>query len=137
MVSGSGLHFAVISSTAFLKVWSGEGNGNPLRYSCLENSMDRARGRKESDTNEKLLNARLLCESHEPRKPHSIPFPGGGCTHSTESLGHPTPPCNIPAFTSKGLCFVRPPPHPWKTQGSTAEGCAITGADRRSFHYCY
>ena len=34
----------------------GEGNGNPLQYSCLENSMDRGSyspwGRKESDTTE-------------------------------------------------------------------------------------
>ena len=37
----------------------GEGNGNPLRYSCLENSMDRGawqaivhRGHKELDTTE-------------------------------------------------------------------------------------
>ena len=34
----------------------GEGNGNPLQYSCLENPMDRgawwATGRKESDTTE-------------------------------------------------------------------------------------
>ena len=37
----------------------GEGNGNPLQYSCLENSMDRGpwwatvhRGHKESDTTE-------------------------------------------------------------------------------------
>ena len=39
----------------------GEGNGNPLQYSCLENPMDRgaweatAHGvRKESDTTERL-----------------------------------------------------------------------------------
>ena len=32
----------------------GEGNGNPLQYSCLENSMDRPRGHKESDTTEQL-----------------------------------------------------------------------------------
>ena len=39
----------------------GEGNGNPLQYSCLENSMDRGAlqatvhgGRKESDTTEQL-----------------------------------------------------------------------------------
>ena len=37
----------------------GEGNGNPLQYSCLENPMDRgdwwvARGRKESDMTERL-----------------------------------------------------------------------------------
>ena len=34
---------------------SGEGNGKPLQYSCLENPMDRGyspRDRKESDTTE-------------------------------------------------------------------------------------
>ena len=30
----------------------GEGNGNPLQYSCLENSMDRPWGSKELDTTE-------------------------------------------------------------------------------------
>ena len=30
----------------------GEGSGNPLQYSCLENSMDRPYGRKESDMTE-------------------------------------------------------------------------------------
>ena len=36
----------------------GEGNGNPLQYSCLENAMDVGAwcpwGRKESDTTERL-----------------------------------------------------------------------------------
>ena len=32
----------------------GEGNGNPLQYSCLENPMDKPWGRKESDTAEQL-----------------------------------------------------------------------------------
>ena len=31
-----------------------EGNGNPLQYSCLENSMDRPWGCKELDTTEQL-----------------------------------------------------------------------------------
>ena len=30
----------------------GEGNGSPLQYSCLENSMDRPWGRKEADMSE-------------------------------------------------------------------------------------
>ena len=38
----------------------GEGNGNPLQYSCLENPMDRGAwwatwGCKESDTTEQLI----------------------------------------------------------------------------------
>ena len=33
---------------------SGEGKGYPLQYSCLENSMDRPWGCKESDTTERL-----------------------------------------------------------------------------------
>ena len=35
---------------------SGEENGSPLQYSCLENSMDReaSRGHKESGTTERL-----------------------------------------------------------------------------------
>ena len=32
----------------------GDRNGNPLQYSCLENSMDRPWGGKESDTTEQL-----------------------------------------------------------------------------------
>ena len=46
----------------------GEGNGNPLQYSCLENSMDGgawwapARGVAESDTAERL-HVRLLAPS--------------------------------------------------------------------------
>ena len=39
----------------------GDGNGNPLQYSCLENPMDKealfwARGCKEADTTEQLNN---------------------------------------------------------------------------------
>ena len=32
----------------------GEGNGNPLQYSCLENFMDRGAWRAESDMTEQL-----------------------------------------------------------------------------------
>ena len=33
---------------------SGEGNGYPLQYSCLQNSKESPWGRKESDTTESL-----------------------------------------------------------------------------------
>ena len=36
----------------------GEGNNNPLQCSCLEKSMDRPRGHKESDTTERLTHKR-------------------------------------------------------------------------------
>ena len=51
----------------------GKGNGNPLQYSCLKNSLDRgawrdiARGCKESDTTERLART---CKQHLPA-PHS------------------------------------------------------------------
>ena len=45
----------------------GEGNGYPLQYSCLENSMDRGAwvgyspwGHKESDTTERLTEFKLV-----------------------------------------------------------------------------
>ena len=51
----------------------GEGNGNPLQYSCLENSMDRgawqvmANGvRKESDTTERLNNNKRILDPSPP-----------------------------------------------------------------------
>ena len=46
----------------------GEGNGNPLQYSCLENPMDwtlvgcSPQGRKELDTTEQLTLSYTLCE---------------------------------------------------------------------------
>ena len=45
--------------------WDGEGKGDPLQYSCLENPMDRGAqcpwGRKESDTTERLHFHFLYC----------------------------------------------------------------------------
>ena len=45
----------------------GEGNGNPLQYSCLENPMNRGAwqvyspwGRKESDTTEQLMTVTIF-----------------------------------------------------------------------------
>ena len=54
---------------------SKEGNGNPLQYSCLENSMDRGAGQAsvfrvaESDTTEWLtLPLFLLCTHHDAQQ---------------------------------------------------------------------
>ena len=51
----------------------GEGNGNPLQYSCLENPMDRgsvvgysAWGRKESDTTERLHFTSMIILAYFP-----------------------------------------------------------------------
>ena len=35
------MHYIDQTTLEPAKVWSGEGNGNPLQYSCLENPMDR------------------------------------------------------------------------------------------------
>ena len=50
-----------VGSVPGLGRYCGEGNGNPLQYSCLENSMDRGAWQatvsgvtKESDTTEQL-----------------------------------------------------------------------------------
>ena len=60
-VKASACNAGGLGSTPGLGRSPGEGNGNPLWYSCLENPMDRGawwatvyRGRKESDTNEQL-----------------------------------------------------------------------------------
>ena len=43
----------------------GEGNGNPLQYSCLGNSMDRgAWGCKEPDTTEQLTLSFIFAETN-------------------------------------------------------------------------
>ena len=54
----------------------GEGNGNPLQYSCLENPMDRGatvHRVTESDMTEWLNNRREIQDSH-PWNWHFIPF---------------------------------------------------------------
>ena len=63
----------------------GEGNGNPLQYPCLENSMDRGawqattcRVAKESDRTEQLSlmhSLRALTDIAPPQTPCDIPFP--------------------------------------------------------------
>ena len=54
-------------STPWLGKYLGEGNGNPLQYSCLENPLDKGAWRatvhevaKESDTTEQLSTEHYL-----------------------------------------------------------------------------
>ena len=67
----------------------GEGNGNPLQYSCLENSMDRPRGRKESDTTESLTLSFFTATKQQEKNQHSTHTP---MFHQTRDLVfHPSP----------------------------------------------
>ena len=61
MVKASAYNAGDLGSIPGLGRSTGEGNGNPLQYSCLENPMDRGawwatvpQGRKESDTTKRL-----------------------------------------------------------------------------------
>ena len=47
----------------------GEGNGNPLQYSCLENSMDREPGRLQSMGSQNLI---LLTQPNNNRKEATV-----------------------------------------------------------------
>ena len=72
---------------------SGEGNGNPLQYSCLENPMDRGRslagyspwGHKESDTTETSFHLRLTLW-HRPHL-HDPTWSQGSSLVSSTLLG--------------------------------------------------
>ena len=44
MVKKTGCNVVDLGSIPGLGRYPGEGNGNPLHYSCLENSMDREAG---------------------------------------------------------------------------------------------
>ena len=50
----SACNAADLGSVPGLGRFPGEGNGDPLQYSCLENPTDRPWGRKESDATERL-----------------------------------------------------------------------------------
>ena len=60
VIKESACNVGDLSSIPGLGRSPGEGNGNPLQYSCLENSVDRGawraslRSREESDTTDRL-----------------------------------------------------------------------------------
>ena len=58
----------------------GEGNGNPLRYSCLENSMDRGSlvGYSPQDRKELATTVRLTFTFHFHRSLAFLSHPGKG-----------------------------------------------------------
>ena len=51
---------------------SGEGNGNPLQYSCLENPMDRGAWRATVHRTPKELGTTEQLRIYTHREPHSI-----------------------------------------------------------------
>ena len=63
---GSACYVGVLGSIPGLERSPGEGNGYPLQYSCLENSMDRgacrlqSMGHKELDMTERLTLSQIL-----------------------------------------------------------------------------
>ena len=54
MVKKSACNAVDPCSIPVLGIFPGEGNGNPLQYSCLENSMDREAWKAKSMESQKL-----------------------------------------------------------------------------------
>ena len=54
MVKKSACNAVDSCSIPVLGIFPGEGNGNPLQYSCLENSMDREAWKAKSMESQKL-----------------------------------------------------------------------------------
>ena len=91
----------------------GEGNGNPLLYSCLENPMDRGawqatvhQGPKELDITEQLNNNTILAIAFQPTGPRSLREQQPNRDTSSKKLligGNASPPCpsGCPAFMHK------------------------------------
>ena len=54
-----------VGSIPGLGRFPGEGNGNPLQYSCLRNPMDNGGGCKESDTTQQLKQQQQINNSNQ------------------------------------------------------------------------
>ena len=76
---------------------SGEGNGNPLQYSCLENSMDR--GALWATVHE--VGKRHELSTHRDRK-HASLLASGVVSNPWPSLAYKGITCNI--SSSSGVC---------------------------------
>ena len=99
---------------------SGEGNGNPLQYSCIENSVDRPWSLKESDTTERLtLSLYFTCcqdgsSGHGPLDRGSLvkmdkaalPSPGTRESGRVTSLSWTTLGCLRPESISLKCCII-------------------------------
>ena len=112
-----------VGSIARLGRSPGEGNGNPLQYSCLENPIDRGasgrlRGHKESDTTEKLHNNNnnnirsRTRRVHDTLRKHFLSFCcilawfGGLVTQSCVTLCNPMN-CSPPGSSVHGILQAR------------------------------
>ena len=106
-----------VASTPGLARSPGEGHGNPLQYSCLENSTDRgawqaiqSMGSHESDTTEQLTLHPLFSPSINPTLPRTchkmrVPDPGRVWFCFPQKLTHENPAKepNLRAGTALGI----------------------------------
>ena len=101
---------------------AGEGNGYPLQYSCLENSVDRALslegcspwGRKES----RQCGGHRLGVFYPAALPHELVASGTGgwsCGHGGWPGVHPICGCALTLWP--GAVVANPEPHPWLEEG--------------------
>ena len=100
----------------------GVGNGNPLQYSCLENSTDRGAWRAtvhEGVTKSPEVTERTL-STHAPT--HSA-IPGGYVTHVCSPPQACYQPCRPPPSTAGPVCIPAPPSFACLHTGSRLETC--------------
>ena len=127
-----GLNLPAVQETQVLPGRSpGEGNGNPLQYSCLGNAMDRSlagcspRCRQESDTTERLTLLKILdvCNRIERilLELNSAPQPLGG---SPGGATGKEPACQCRALKRDRL-YPRVGRVPWRRKSQPLQGSCL------------
>ena len=81
-LKSKGLLWKTVAIMQILKYWDREGQGNPLQYSCLENSMDRGawwtavHGVAQSRTRQKQLSMHACVHWRRKWQPTPVFLPG-------------------------------------------------------------
>lgn len=79
------------------------------------------------------VSARLLGRPHESHESHSPPSPRGGCTRSGESLGHPTPPRELPRLFGPAGPVPSGPGRPLGGTGPRSRGGVLIARPKGGF----